>query len=45
MTSEVRAYILDGSGSMVGPRAGSGYDPIAELCTLMKRLESPRDVR
>lgn len=46
MTSEVRAYVLDGSGSMVGPRARvRDAILIAELCTLMKRLESPRDVR
>ncbi len=46
MTSEVRAYVLDGSGSMVGPRARVRDSIlIAELCTLMKRLESPRDVR
>jgi hypothetical protein len=46
MHSEVRAYVLDGSGSMVGPRARvRDAILIAELCTLMKRLESPRDVR
>ena len=46
MHGEVRVYVLDGSGSMVGPRARvRDAILVAELCTLMKRLESPRDVR
>ena len=43
---EVRVYVLDGSGSMLGTRARvRDAILIAELSTVMKRLERPRDVR
>lgn len=43
MQGEVRIYLLDGSESMIGPRARM-RDAIlvAELATLMRRLERPR---
>ena len=46
MHGEVRVYLLDGSGSMLGTRARvRDAILIAELSTLMQRLQSPRDVR
>jgi hypothetical protein len=46
MHGEVRVYVLDGSGSMKGARARvRDAILVAELSTLMKRLENPRDVR
>lgn len=46
MTSEVRVFVLDGSGSMLGPR-GRVRDAmlVAELATLMRRLLSGDLVR
>lgn len=46
MKSEVRVYVLDGSGSMKGPR-GRVRDAImvAELATLMQRLRAPGTTR
>lgn len=47
MQGEVRVYVLDGSGSMIGPRARM-RDAIltAELATLARRLQDPlRDSR
>lgn len=43
MRGEVRVYVLDGSTSMIGPRARM-RDAIlvAELATLLRRLENPR---
>lgn len=43
MQAEVRVYLLDGSSSMLGPRARM-RDAIlvAELATVLSRLESPR---
>lgn len=43
MRGEVRIYVLDGSGSMIGPRARM-RDAIlvAELATLARRLAEPR---
>jgi len=46
MRSEVRVYVLDGSGSMRGPRARvRDAILVAELATLIRRLESPGDTR
>lgn len=46
MTSEVRVFLLDGSGSMLGPRARvRDAMLIAELATMRRRLEHARDVR
>jgi hypothetical protein len=46
MKGEVRVYVLDGSGSMVGPRARvRDAILVAELSTLMRRLEDPGDTR
>jgi hypothetical protein len=46
MRSEVRVYVLDGSGSMRGPRARvRDALLIAELSTLMRRISSPGEVR
>lgn len=44
MQGEVRVYVLDGSGSMLGPRARM-RDAIlvAELATVLARLERPRE--
>ncbi len=43
MQGEIRVYVLDGSSSMLGPRAQM-RDAIlvAELATLLRRLENPR---
>jgi hypothetical protein len=44
--SEVRVYVLDGSGSMRGPRARvRDALLIAELATLIARLKAPGEVR
>ncbi len=46
MRGEVRVYVLDGSGSMVGPRARvRDAILVAELSTLTRRLEEPGDTR
>jgi hypothetical protein len=46
MHGEVRVYVLDGSGSMRGPRARvRDAILVAELSTLMQRLSDPGDVR
>ncbi|HRG98042.1 MAG TPA: VWA domain-containing protein [Polyangiaceae bacterium] len=46
MTSEVRVFLLDGSGSMLGPRARvRDAMLVAELATMRRRLEHARDVR
>lgn len=46
MHGEVRVYVLDGSGSMLGKRARvRDAILIAELSTLVSRLENPRDVK
>ncbi len=46
MRGEVRVYLLDGSGSMKGARARvRDAILVAELSTLMRRLEDPRDTR
>jgi len=46
MQSEARVYVLDGSGSMRGPRARvRDAILVAELSTLVRRLSSPRNVR
>lgn len=46
MRGEVRVYVLDGSGSMKGARARvRDAILIAELSTLIHRLESPGDMR
>lgn len=46
MKGEVRVYVLDGSGSMVGRRARvRDAILVAELSTLMRRLEDPGDIR
>lgn len=46
MRGEVRVYVLDGSGSMVGPRARvRDALLVAELSTLTRRLEEPGDTR
>ncbi len=46
MTSEVRVFLLDGSGSMLGARARvRDAMLIAELATLAQRLLNVRDVR
>ena len=43
MKGEVRVYVLDGSTSMLGPRARMRDSIlVAELATLMRRLEDPR---
>lgn len=43
---EVRVYVLDGSGSMRGPRARvRDAILVAELSTLIRRLESPNKTR
>jgi hypothetical protein len=44
--SEVRVYVLDGSGSMKGPRARvRDAILVAELATLIARLSAPGDTR
>lgn len=44
--AEVRVYVLDGSGSMRGPRARvRDAILVAELSTLIRRLEEPGDTR
>ena len=44
--SEVRVYVLDGSGSMRGPRARvRDALLVAELATLIARLKAPGEVR
>ena len=46
LRGEVRVYVLDGSGSMQGPRARvRDAILVAELSTLIRRLESPGDTR
>lgn len=46
MTSEIRVFLLDGSGSMLGPRARvRDAMLVAELATLAQRLSVVRDVR
>ncbi|MBX3261246.1 MAG: VWA domain-containing protein [Labilithrix sp.] len=46
MRGEVRVYVLDGSGSMRGPRARvRDAILVAELSTLMGRLADPGDTR
>jgi hypothetical protein len=46
MASEVRVFLLDGSGSMLGPRARvRDAMLVAELATLGRRLIERRDVR
>ena len=46
MTSEIRVFLLDGSGSMLGPRARvRDAMLVAELATLAQRLSAVRDVR
>jgi hypothetical protein len=46
MRGEVRVYVLDGSGSMTGPRARvRDAILVAELSTLMRRLADPGDTR
>ncbi len=46
MRSEVRVYVLDGSGSMTGPRARvRDALMLAELATMIERLKTPRAVR
>ena len=46
MRGEVRIYVLDGSGSMKGPRARvRDAILVAELSTLIARLEAPNDTR
>jgi hypothetical protein len=41
--NDARFYVLDGSGSMIGPRARMRDGLlVAELCTLARRLEDPR---
>lgn len=46
MTSEIRVFLLDGSGSMLGPRARvRDAMLVAELATLAQRLSLVRDVR
>ncbi|MBX3209987.1 MAG: hypothetical protein KF764_33465 [Labilithrix sp.] len=46
MRGEVRVYVLDGSGSMTGPRARvRDAILVAELSTLMRRLDDPGDTR
>jgi von Willebrand factor type A domain len=46
MRGEVRVYVLDGSGSMTGPRARvRDAVLVAELSTLMRRLDDPGDTR
>ena len=46
MRGEVRVYVLDGSGSMIGPRARVRDGIlVAELSTLMRRLDDPGDTR
>lgn len=46
MSSEVRVFLLDGSGSMLGPRARvRDAMLVAELATLGRRLIERRDVR
>lgn len=46
MRGEVRVYVLDGSGSMKGPRARVRDSIlIAELSTLMSRLAAPGETR
>lgn len=46
MSSEVRVFLLDGSGSMIGPRARvRDAMLVAELATLGRRLIERRDVR
>lgn len=46
MSSEVRVFLLDGSGSMLGPRARvRDAMLVAELATLGRRLVERRDVR
>ncbi|MCA9656635.1 MAG: VWA domain-containing protein [Myxococcales bacterium] len=44
MQGEVRIYVLDGSSSMLGPRARMRDSlMVAELATLLRRLENPTD--
>lgn len=46
MSSEVRVFLLDGSGSMIGPRARvRDAMLVAELATLGRRLIARRDIR
>jgi len=46
MRGEVRVYVLDGSGSMLGARARvRDAILVAELSTLTRRLEEPGDTR
>ncbi|MEM9453572.1 MAG: vWA domain-containing protein [Myxococcota bacterium] len=43
MQGEVRVYLLDGSSSMLGPRARMRDSMlVAELATLLRRLENPQ---
>jgi hypothetical protein len=43
MQGEVRVYVLDGSSSMLGPRARMRDSIlVAELATLLRRLENPQ---
>lgn len=44
MQGEVRIYVLDGSSSMLGPRARMRDSiMVAELATLLRRLENPTE--
>jgi hypothetical protein len=46
LRSEVRVYVLDGSGSMLGPRARVRDGLLlAELATVMARLRAPGETR
>lgn len=46
LRTEARVFVLDGSGSMLGPRARMRDALlVAELATLIRRLEEPGDLR